>query len=169
MVYLPAEENWWGPAGATGPCGPDTEIYYWIGEGEPPKVFDFAKDEDNWLEIWNNVFMAYYKDEAGVYQELEQKNVDTGMGFERLSLVMQSISGELQKPIRSASIYDTDIFRGILDALAPNFVSPYPGRSKMDNEFTDLDRRIAVSYRIIADHLRTSVMLVSEGLTPSNE
>ena len=64
ISYLPKSENWWGPAGQTGPCGPDTEIFYWVGESDfPPEGSNVKTDEDNWMEIWNNVFMEYLKDE----------------------------------------------------------------------------------------------------------
>ena len=79
ISYLGKEDNRWGPAGCTGPCGTDTEIFFWIGPGEPPKVHDPVKDDEHWLEIWNNVFMSYYKDAEGNFSDLASKNVDTGM------------------------------------------------------------------------------------------
>ena len=150
IAYLPKSENWRGPAWTTWPCGPDTEIFYWIGEGEAPEVFDPEKDDDHWLEIWNNVFMAYYKDEKGEFSELADKNVDTGMGFERLCLVMQCVHGLIDKPIKEASVYETDIFADIMDVLA---VLQLPKRYQ----------------RIMADHLRTAFWLIQEWLVPSNE
>jgi len=81
IAYLNKEENWWGPAGETGPCGPDTEIFFWKLKTKAPENFD-SKD-NNWVEIWNNVLMEYNKDKKGNYNEAKQKNIDTGMGVER--------------------------------------------------------------------------------------
>src|SRR3989344_4661315 len=78
IAYLGKEDNWWGPAGITGPCGPDTEMFIWTGEGQAPKNFD-PKD-GAWVEVWNDVFMQYNKTVNGSYEPLKQKNVDTGMG-----------------------------------------------------------------------------------------
>src|SRR3989339_1319141 len=75
------KENWWGPAGQSGPCGPDTEIFYWTGSDKAPKVF--KETDKRWVEIWNNVIMEFDKTTGGKYQSLKQKNIDTGMGLER--------------------------------------------------------------------------------------
>lgn len=149
IAYLGKKNNRRGPAGATGPCGPDTEIFFWIWPGEPPVVFDPDKDDAYWLEIWNNVFMAYYKDEQGNFVELQNKNVDTGMGFERLCLVMQCLSGTIQKPIREATLYDTDLFTDAMQVL-----------SSIAGDHAK---------RVVADHLRTSLWLLEQGAIPSNE
>ncbi|MBT7706234.1 alanine--tRNA ligase, partial [archaeon] len=84
--FLDKKENWWGPAGKTGPCGPDTEIFFWNSDKRVPKKFD-VKNE-NWVEIGNNVFMEYSKDEKGKYDELKQKNVDFGGGYERIYTIL---------------------------------------------------------------------------------
>ncbi len=149
IAYLGKKNNRRWPAGATGPCGPDTEIFFWIWPGEPPAVFDPDKDDAYWLEIWNNVFMAYYKDDQGNFVELQNKNVDTGMGFERLCLVMQCLSGSIQKPIREATIYDTDLFTQAMQVLSG----------------INWDH----AQRVVADHLRTSLFLIAQGAIPSNE
>ncbi len=149
IAYLGKKNNRRWPAGATGPCGPDTEIFFWIWPGEPPVVFDPDKDDAYWLEIWNNVFMAYYKDDQGNFVELQNKNVDTGMWFERLCLVMQCLSGMIQKPIREATIYDTDLFTEAMQVL-----------SGISWEHAQ---------RVVADHLRTSLFLIAQGAIPSNE
>ncbi|HLD71807.1 MAG TPA: alanine--tRNA ligase-related protein, partial [Candidatus Peribacteraceae bacterium] len=78
--FLPKAKNWWGPAGKTGPCGPDTEMFYWVGEGEPKG--NPASHEAEWLEIWNDVFLQYNKKEDGTFETLKQQCVDTGMGLE---------------------------------------------------------------------------------------
>jgi len=134
------KDNWWGPVGETGPCGPDTELFYWMPNDKPvPKTFD-PNDEENWVEIWNNVFMEYNRTESG-YEPLSQKNVDTGMGFERITMALQNKS----------SIYQTDIFKDIMETI---------------EKYSDsLDIK---SKRIIADHLRTSTLLIFDDVLPSN-
>lgn len=153
IAYLGKKDNRWGPAGKTGPCGPDTEIFYRIGPGEAPSVFDPEKDDEHWLEIWNNVFMAYYKDDAGNFSELDQKNVDTGMGFERICMVVQGQAmkqaGEISK-LSDLSVYDVDIFRDIIVVVQSYMEYPYP--TSISN---DIEATLAKSYRVIADHLRT--------------
>lgn len=140
LSFLGKKDNWWGPAGQTGPCGPDTEIFYWTDlENPAPVVFD-PKD-NRWVEIWNNVFMEYFKNSEGKFETLKQQNVDTGMGFERIVMVMQN-----QK-----SIFDTDIFADIMQNI------------QTKSRLTDTK-----SQRIIADHLRTAVFLLSEKIIPSN-
>jgi len=143
IAFLPKEDNWWGPAGKTGPCGPDTEMFYWKLNDKPaPKVFD-AKDK-NWVEIWNDVFMQYVKDENGNYLPAKQKNVDTGMGLERTLAVLNG----------KENIYETDSFVSIIEKIEELSALKYGGNEKL--------------YRIIADHIKASVFLLSEGITPSN-
>ena len=134
---LPKEDNWWGPAGQYGPCGPDTEMFVYIKD-KVPKEFD-PKDK-NWVEIWNDVFMQYNKTEKG-YEELKQKNVDTGFGLERAAAILQNKS----------SVYETDLF--------DNIIKKIKSLSKEQDE---------KSVRIIADHLRASCFILSELIKPSN-
>ena len=101
IAKRPKCDNWWGPAGQTGPCGPDTEMFYWTGEGEAPAVFE--PENKLWVEIWNDVFMQYNKLADGTYEPLAQRNVDTGMGLERVTAVLQG----------KASCYETEIFAPI--------------------------------------------------------
>jgi len=163
IAYLNKKENWRGPAGKTWPCGPDTEIFYRVGEGEfPPEWSNTGNDEENRMEIWNNVFMAYYKAEDWKHTELTSRNVDTGMWFERICLVKQAI--EEGKPLKSMSVYDIDIFADMMKVLDRYLIHPYP-----TDTVTDLDKKVARSYRIVADHLRTGIFLVDEWLIPSNE
>ena len=137
------KDNWWGPAGQTGPCGPDTEMFYWTGKGEPPQIF--TPDDKRWVEIWNDVFMQYSKTEEGKYVPLEQKNVDTGMGVERVTAILQGKS----------SCYETELFIPIFEALDKlRGVSAPSERS--DEE------------RIIADHVRTAVFMIADGVVPGN-
>lgn len=152
IAYLPKANNWWGPAGITGPCGPDTEMFYWTGdEGAPEK---FEPEDPRWVEIWNNVFMQYNKTIDGKYEPLEQKNVDTGMGLERMVMVLQG----------KASVFETELFGPIMKkirgmTLSFNF-SPVQGE----------EGSVAVkSERIIADHLRAATFLIADGVVPSNK
>lgn len=140
---LGKRHNWWGPAGKTGPCGPDTEMFYWTGEGAVPESFD--PDDSRWVEIWNDVFMQYNKTGEGAFEPLEQRNVDTGMGLERVTAILQ---GE-------ESCYDTELFQPIFEALdrARGVVS---------------DGARSASERVIADHLRASVFIMADGVAPGN-
>ncbi|MDD3154053.1 MAG: alanine--tRNA ligase [Victivallaceae bacterium] len=138
------EDNWWGPAGQTGPCGPDTEMFYWTGDGPAPEVF--TPEDRRWVEIWNDVFMQYNKTKEGKYEPLSQKNVDTGMGLERVTAILQG----------KKSCYETEIFAGIfakLDAIR-GVAAPASAADRTNSE------------RIIADHLRTSTFILADGITP---
>ncbi|MEK6845316.1 MAG: alanine--tRNA ligase-related protein, partial [Nanoarchaeota archaeon] len=142
IAYL-GKDNFWS-AGETGPCGPSSEIFYWKGEGEAPKVFE-PKDT-NLVEIWNNVFMTYNKTAEGKLEALKQKNVDTGMGFERTLAVL---SGK-------KSAYETDLFLSLIKKIEEL------SRKKYDSEKSNM--------RIIADHLRAATFLIGDpnGIVPSN-
>lgn len=143
IAYLGEEDNFW-IAGEAGPCGGDTEIFYFRSEDEIPKVFD-PKD-DRWVEIWNNVFMEFHKDENGKITELSQKNVDTGMGLERVVAVLEGVNDN----------YKTSIWKEIISSIEKISGKPYEGNEK--------------SMRIIADHIRTSVFISADraGIKPSN-
>ena len=143
IAKLPKKDNWWGPAGTTGPCGPDTEMFYWTGDGDAPAVFDPA--DKRWVEIWNDVFMQYNKTAEGKFVPLAQKNVDTGMGLERVTAVLQG----------KKSCYETEIFAPIFAALdAVRGVAPVPAAERSSSE------------RIIADHLRAASFILADGITP---
>ncbi len=144
IAYLPKKNNWWGPAGKTGPCGPDTEMFYWVGEGLPPQDSNPGNDETNWVEIWNDVFMQYYKDETGNYIQAQQRNVDTGMGLERTVAVLNNYH----------DVYQVDtlkpIYNRVLDlAVVKNNIK---------------------AVRIITDHIRAAVMIMGDdqGVVPAN-
>ena len=143
IAYLGVEDNFW-IAGESGPCGGDTEIFYFRSNDEIPVEFD-PKD-DRWVEIWNNVFMEFHKDEAGKITELSQKNVDTGMGLERVVAVLEGVDDN----------YKTSIWKEIIESIEKVSKKPYQG-----NE---------ISMRIIADHIRTSVFISADraGIKPSN-
>ena len=143
IAYLGKEDNFW-IAGETGPCGGDTEIFYFRSNDPIPDKFD-PKDE-RWVEIWNNVFMEYNKDQDGNITELPQKNVDTGMGLERVVAVLENVTDN----------YATSIWRDVIKKIEDLSHKTYQG-----NE---------VSMRIIADHIRTSVFISADyaGIKPSN-
>lgn len=144
IAKRPKCDNWWGPAGQTGPCGPDTEMFYWTGEGEAPAVFE--PENKLWVEIWNDVFMQYNKLADGTYEPLAQRNVDTGMGLERVTAVLQG----------KASCYETEIF-------APIFAEIDAIRG-----LTQAPEKRTSSERIIADHLRAATFIIGDGVTPGN-
>lgn len=146
IAKLPKEKNWWGPAGRTGPCGPDTEMFYWTGDALKIPI-SFSDDNDLWVEIWNDVFMQYNKGENGRYYPLEQKNVDTGMGLERIAMVMQS----------KENIYETDLFQPLIVKI----------KSQISN-FEPFDTKKEKSIRIIADHVKASVFIIGDEVAPSN-
>ncbi len=137
--FLPKANNWWGPAGQTGPCGPDTEMFYWVGEGKPQG--NPATHEKEWLEVWNDVFMQYNKKADGTFESLKQRNVDTGMGLERVAKVLQGV----------ASVYETDRMKPILDRVMEM-----------------ADHRDERHLRIIVDHLKAATFIIADGVLPSN-
>lgn len=144
IYFLPAKNNWWS-AGDNGPCGPDTEIFYDPNETALGDMshdeFIRADDEGRVIEIWNNVFMEYEKKNGVVIGKLKQKNVDTGMGLERISMISQGVN----------TVFDTDLFIPILN--------------KIKELSTMRDERVE---RIIVDHIRTAVFMIGDGVIPSN-
>ena len=173
-VGVPAErikrkgkkDNFWGPPGASGSCGPCSEIHYDLGEqykcSDPRGCGIDTCECDRWVEIWNLVFTELYQDEEGNQSPLDSKNVDTGMGLERITMVCQNV----------ASTFETDLLKPILDKVSemsgvlysktphPN---PLPQGAREGNEKTD------VSLRIITDHARCVTFLISDGVIPGNE
>ncbi len=149
LFFLPKENNWWGPAGITGPCGSDTEMFI-ITDKEPcgPDCSP-ACSCGRYLEIWNDVFMQYNKTAEGKYEPLAKKNVDTGMGLERTVCVLNG----------KKSVYETDAFQGIIRRI-----SELSGKTYGENEADDR------AFRIIADHMRTSTFILGDdrGVSPSN-
>ena len=130
--------NWWGPSGDTGPCGPDSEIFYWIGNGTPQ---GHPGQDPGWVEIWNCVFPGYDLDGGGVLHQLPSDNVDTGMGLERVVMILEGRD----------DIYQTGLFRPLMD------------------EFQDLSQLDLRSRRVVCDHLRSSAMMLTDGVIPSNQ
>ncbi len=137
--------NWWGPAGKTGPCGPDTEMFYWKSKEPVPKsANNKSLDSGNWVEIWNDVLMQYIKDEKGNFKEAKQKNIDTGMGLERTLAILNGFDDN----------YLTEVWQPII-----KITEKLSGKSYKGNE-----REI----RIIADHIKASVFILADGVLPSN-
>lgn len=174
ITALDKKENRRWPAGSTWPCGPDSEIFYRVGSWKPPTDSNPDNDEENRLEVRNNVFMWYYKDVAGLITEMENKNVDTGMWFERILMVktwekrkqQQEHAWNIYAIKDHMSVYGIDIFQTFFENLATYSTQPYTAENDTN---TDLHKTVIASYRIVADHLRTSIFLVNEWLTPSNE
>ena len=137
------EDNFW-IAGTSGPCGPDTEIFYFRSNDEIPEVFD--PEDDRWVEIWNNVFMEFYKNENGNVTELPKKNVDTGMGYERATAVLEGMLDN----------YTSSVWKDVIDLISDIAKKPYIGNEE--------------SMRIIADHIRTAVFISADpaSIKPSN-
>ena len=137
------EDNFW-IAGESGPCGPDTEIFYWRSNDEIPDVFD--PEDSRWVEIWNNVFMQFNKSVDGKITELPKKNVDTGMGVERTSAILEGVDDN----------YKSSIWKDVIELISSLSNLPYEGNEK--------------SMRIIADHLRTAVFISADPalIKPSN-
>jgi alanyl-tRNA synthetase len=142
IAKLAKKDNWWGPAGQTGPCGPDTEMFYWTGEGDTPDTFD--PENKKWVEIWNDVFMQYNKTTDGTFEPLSQTNVDTGMGVERVTAILQGYG----------SCYDTELFTPIFDQL-----KTLSGHA---------DPRQDRSGRITAEHIRSATFILATEITPAN-
>ncbi|MDO4546995.1 MAG: alanine--tRNA ligase [Clostridia bacterium] len=149
IYYLPKKNNWWGPAGLTGPCGPDTEMFVITDKPPCSPECSPACDCGRFLEIWNDVFMQYNKQADGSFPPLEQKNVDTGMGLERTIGVLMG----------KKSVYETDLFSDIIAKICELCGKEY-----------GLDPDQTRSIRIIADHMRTATIIMGDdrGVTPSN-
>ncbi|MBX4187357.1 MAG: alanine--tRNA ligase [Candidatus Doudnabacteria bacterium] len=128
IMFRGKKDNWWGPPGQSGPCGPDTEIFYNTGE--------------EWVEIWNNVFMQYHKTADGKFEPLKQRNVDTGMGMERVTAVLEGKN----------TVFETELFLPAIEKIRSMAV-----------------RQDVKGERVIADHLRGAVFLIADGVNPSNK
>ena len=138
-----SDDNFW-IAGETGPCGTDSEMFYFRSDDEIPEVFD--PEDDRWVEIWNDVFMEYYKDENGNISPLPKKNVDTGMGYERVVAVLEGVNDN----------YTSSVWKDVIELIERISMKPYIGNEK--------------SMRIIADHIRTAVFISGDNamIKPSN-
>jgi alanyl-tRNA synthetase len=139
IEYLSEKDNWWGPAGETGPCGGDSEMFYWASGSEVPKNFD--PNDERWVEIWNDVFMQYNRVSEGKYEELKQKNVDTGFGYERVFTILEG----------KENIYESSLFVPIIKKI---------------KELSQIEHESSI--RIVADHIRAATFLLGEKVIPSN-
>ncbi|MEW5896679.1 MAG: alanine--tRNA ligase [Nanoarchaeota archaeon] len=144
IAFLPKKNNWWGPAGETGPCGPDTEMFYWSAKEPAPKKFN--PDDARWVEIWNDVFIEYNKTKEGKFLPLKIKCVDTGLGVERTAAVLQGYDDN----------YRTELFWPIIQKIEEIIKQKYVKKTK--------------EMRIIADHIRAAVFILGDerGVVPSN-
>ena len=149
IYFLPKEDNWWGPAGKTGPCGPCTEMF--IEVDDIPKCGPECKPGchcGHFVEVWNDVFMDRFKNDDGTFSMMNQRSVDTGMGVERTAAMLQG----------AKSVFDIEVFTVLLDKIRE--LSP-------KEEFTDLDETLI---RVIADHVRSAIMIMADDrrIGPSN-
>ena len=149
IYFLPREDNWWGPAGETGPCGPDSEMFIDTGRPSCSEECRPGCHCGKYFEIWNDVFMGYKKNADGTYEEMTRKCVDTGMGIERTIAVLQG----------KKSVYETEVFQPIISEIEHLAKKQYGTHEEDD-----------ISIRILADHLRTSVFILGDqrGVAPSN-
>ncbi len=149
ISFLPASENWWA-AWDTGPCWPDTEIFYRVWKEEfPPNGSNVESDENNWMEIWNNVFMEYNRLEDWKLERLPAQNVDTGMWLERITAVLN----------KKTTVYETDIFKEIINKVISEI--------NIDSKLISNEKE-KKAIRVIADHTRTATIMISDGVIPSN-
>ncbi len=148
IAKLPKKNNWWGPAGVTGPCGPDSEMFYWVGDADKVPA-SFNDDNDLWVEIWNDVFMQYNKTAEGSFEPLKQTNVDTGLGLERVLAVINGLNDN----------YQTELFRPIINKI-----------EELSNQRYGVNPETDKAMRIIADHLKAATFIIGDnrGITPSN-
>ena len=146
IAFLGEEDNWWPNMELTGPCGPDTEIFYWRGSDVAPEKFN--PEDDNWVEIWNNVFMQYNHETDGTFVPLKNKNVDTGLGVERVTTILEGYTDN----------YKSSVWKDIISKIEEISGLSYD------------DEKNARSMRIIADHIRAVVMISGDdaGIKPSN-
>ena len=158
IAFLGYEDNWWGPAGVTGPCGPDSELFVWVGGGEAPAKFN--PEDKGWMELCNDVFMQYNKTTDGKFEPLAQKNVDFGMGYERLLAYLN----------KESDIYKTELFWPMIEKIEEE--SSYKYGSESDQYYINDGQQCWVdvrrSFRIISDHFRAAAYIASDGIIPSN-
>ncbi len=158
---LNKKENWWGPAGETGPCGPDSEMFYWRGDGQP----DFNKyvpwdDSGMFIEVGNDVFMEFNKTTSGAFEQLTSKNVDFGGGLERIAAIY-NFKDENGVFSMQYSVYDTDIFKKIISKIEQISGQQYsPTESLIDQ---------TSAFRIIAEHSRSATFILADGIRPANK
>jgi alanyl-tRNA synthetase len=150
IFFYPRTENWWGPAGVTGPCGPDSEIFYDTGKTPCGPNCGPACNCGKYIEIWNNVFMEYNKTKDGIYEKMPIHNVDTGLGLERVLAIMNG----------KTSIYETELFAPIIKKI----------EELTNTKFEGADENTVFAFKVIADHMRSAVFLLGDdkAIVPSN-
>ena len=150
IFFYSKEENWWGPAGITGPCGPDTEIFYDTGKEPCSEKCGPACSCGKYVEMWNNVFMEYNKKEDGTFEKMKNHNVDTGLGFERVLYIINN----------QQSNYDTELFQPIIKKIS----------ELSDIDYYNTTEENVFSFRVIADHLRAATFILGDdkAVSPSN-
>ena len=152
----PKSKNWWGPAGKTGPCGPDSEMFYDTqlpvhNEKIHGKICHINCNCGRYIEVWNDVFMQYNKKADGTFELLKQQNVDTGMGMERMVAILEWLDGQIPTP----DPFQTELFKNIISTL-----------ENLSHKKYDLNKK---SMRIIADHVRAATFIIADGVIPSNK
>ncbi|MDD5626519.1 MAG: alanine--tRNA ligase [Patescibacteria group bacterium] len=152
IYYYPKSENWWGPAGEIGPCGPDTEIFFDTGKEKCGEKCEPKCNCGKYAEIWNLVFMEYNKKKDGTFEPLAQQNVDTGMGLERMIAVLNG----------KDNVYETDLFKPITEKVKSQIL-----KVKTTSQKLKVDQARAL--RIITDHVKASAFILTDGVTPSNK
>jgi alanyl-tRNA synthetase len=143
IARLPREDNWWGPAGHSGPCGPDTEMFFWVGDGAAPA--SYHPRDPRWVEIWNDVFMGYTRTAGGQTIPLARPNVDTGMGVERTLMALN----------RLPTVYQVETVAPLYHELRAQVTATPP----------DQEQRL----RVVTDHLRAACFMIADGVAPSNK
>ena len=161
IFFMGADKNWW-QAGDNGPCGPDSEMYFDVknkfdGKGILRQEFIAADDERSVVEVWNDVFMQFEKKDGKIIGNLPKPSVDTGAGLERLAMVMQGVD----------NIYDTDLLRPVIKAIQGDVEYEMNLTISKDERKQTIEKKTK-SERIVADHIRASVMMIADGVTPSN-
>lgn len=151
IYYLPKKDNWWGPAGKTGPCGPDSELFYDTGRPKHGPDCQPGCSCGKYIEIGNNVFMQYNKTAEGTFEPLKQRNIDVGLGLERILCVLQE----------TEDVYTTDLFTPIMEHIQ-QLSEQQHGKATLSQE---QEQRLK---RIMADHLRAATFIIADGVTPSN-
>src|SRR5947199_1495539 len=151
IYYLPKKDNWWGPAGKTGPCGPDSELFYDTGRPKHGPGCQPGCGCGKYIEIGNNVFMQYNKTAEGRYEPLKQRNIDVGLGLERTLCVV----------LQTEDVYTTDLFTPIIQRICEL-------RGRQESKATQLPEEEQRLIHVIANHLRAATFIIADGVRPSN-
>lgn len=159
IIPLPPKNNWWPDYGAKGPCGPDTEIHYDTGAECSGDECYPGGENARYLEIWNNVFMEFECDGNGTFKKLAKQNVDTGMGLERMAMILQG----------ATTVFETDLFVSLIKKVEEVTGVKYAAFSKKESEINEAEKATLKAIRIIVDHIRAASFIIADGVSPSNE